>query len=202
MVQSLDKFSKEQNLNMILSGSSLAMFCANKAKEKYSKYLNGQSENFSENEIRDMRLLNLLDRLGFNLDELGTYLYKDLVAEIYEQIKDASNRRDMDKCRALMLELSNAYSNIYHYVARECNEIGVKSFHLYIEKAIENIDEEKVDVALAHKVYGDNPEEQNYGLEAFRLAAYAANKYAYNYHKPKVRKLSNFPENIKLKDNF
>ncbi len=202
MVQALDKFSKEQNKKMVLSGSSFAMFCANKSKEDYAKYLAGEKEDFSDDKLRDMRILNLLARLRFNLDELGTYLYKDLIVEVYEKIKDVSNRKDMDKCRALMSDLSDAYSSIYHYVARECNEIGVKSFHLYIQKAIEKIDEEKVDLELALKVYGQNPEEQNYGAEAFRLAAYAAEKYAYNYQKPKVKKLSNFPDNVCLKEDL
>ena len=36
------------------------------------------------------------------MDELGTYLYKDVIAEAYEKVKDVSRRKDMDKCRDLI----------------------------------------------------------------------------------------------------
>ena len=84
--------------------------------------------------------------------------------------------------------------------------MGVKTFHLYIEKAIENIDDTKVDVNLSKKIYGENPEELNYGLNAFQIAAYYADKYSFDntqdYKKVLVKRLANMPNDIVLKYIF
>ena len=206
MVQSNDKFSMEERLIMVLHGSSFAMYEASLDKEDYEKYKKGKTEDFSEERMKNLELLDILVRLGFSTDELGTYLYKDVIAEAYERVKDLSRREDMDECRALMSELTNAFSNIYRYVAREWKEMGVKSFHLYIQKSIEAIDENKIDTELSKKIFGSSPDENNYGLQAFQIAAYAAKKYSFDnvdeYKKVAVKKLDNMPGDIVLKCPF
>lgn len=206
MVQAAEKFTDEERLRLVLHGTSFAMYEANEDKENYIKFKNGKADNFSDSTIRDMNLLEILERLGYSMDELGTYLYKDLIAETYEKIKDVSSRNDMDKCRAIMSSLTDAFSGFYRYIAREWKEMGVKSFHLYIQKAISKVSDEAVDMELSKKIFGDNPEEKNYGLQAFQIAAYAAKKYSFDdveeYKKPLVKKLSNIPDDLKLKDNF
>lgn len=76
--------------------------------------------------------------------------------------------------------------------------MGVKSFHFYIEEAISKIDENSIDKELAVKIFGSNPEDLNYGLQAFQLACYASNRYSMgpDFKKPKVMGLSNSPKRI------
>lgn len=206
MVQAAEKFTEEERLRLVLHGTSFAMYEANKDKENYIKFKNGQTDEFSETTMRDMNLLKILERLGYSIDELGTYLYKDVIAETYEKLKGASSRNDMDRCREIMSSLTDAFSGFYRYIAREWKEMGVKTFHLYIQKAIDGIEYDEVDVELAEKIFGDNPEEQNYGVQAFQIAAYAVKKYSFDntkeYKRPLVKKLPNMPDNLKLKDNF
>ena len=202
MIKNLKILSDKENLRMILNGSSYAMYVANSDKNMYEKSKEGILENIEEYQQRGINILSLLEGLGYPMDELGTYLYKDVIAEIYEVVKDVSKRTDMDKCRDLMKELNDAYSNFYRWIARDDKEMGIASFHLYIEQAISKIDEESIDKELAVKVFGSNPEDINYGLQAFQLASYVANHYSMKpeFNKQKIMSLSNLQKNIKLKN--
>ena len=206
MVQARKYFSDYEELMLIFQGISLAMYEANEDKEKYKLFKQGYTHIFSKAEMNDMQVLWILERLGYSIDELGTYLYKDVIVKAYETINDSSSINNMDQYRVLMTQLSNAFSSFYHYIARECKDMGVKTFHLYIEKAIENIDDTKVDVNLSKKIYGENPEELNYGLNAFQIAAYYADKYSFDntqdYKKVLVKRLANMPNDIVLKYIF
>ena len=76
--------------------------------------------------------------------------------------------------------------------------MSLDSFHLYIGEAISKIDENSIDKELAVKIFGSNPEDLNYGLQAFQLACYASNHYSMepDFKKPKVMKLPNSPKSI------
>ena len=198
MIKRLVEFSELEKLNMIISGTDYAMFEAQLDKKLYEKSKKGELEEISETQERDLKILRILEGLGYPMDELGTYLYKDVIAEAYEKVKDVSRRKDMDKCRELMTSLNDAYSDFYRWIARDDKEMGVKSFHFYIEEAISKIDENSIDKELAVKIFGSNPEDLNYGLQAFQLACYASNRYSMgpDFKKPKVMGLSNSPKRI------
>lgn len=181
----------EYDINEVLHGYSEAIFYAKLNREKYEKYKNGNLDNIEEYEKKGLEILSLLDNLGYPMGELGTYLYKDVIEETYNNIKDITKRTDMPKARKVISELEDAYSNLYRYVARECNEMGILPFHLCIERAIKMIDVNRIDSNLAVSVFGSNPEPMNYGLQAFQLASYVANKYSMKYETPKILNLSN-----------
>lgn len=199
MIKRLVEFSELEKLNMIISGTDYAMFEAQLDKKLYEKSKKGELEEISETQERDLKILRILEGLGYPMDELGTYLYKDVIAEAYEKVKDVSRRKDMDKCRELMTSLNDAYSDFYRWIARDDKEMGVKSFHFYIEEAISKIDENSIDKELAVKIFGSNPEDLNYGLQAFQLACYASDCYSMepDFKKPKVMGLSNSPKSIR-----
>lgn len=56
------------------------------------------------------------------------------------------------------------------------------------------------------EIYGDNPEELNYGLNALQIAACILDKYSFEntreYKKPLVKRLPNMPDDIGLKIGF
>ena len=206
MVQNMKGYSDEQLEAMIMQGSIDAYYDAHIDKDNYAKFKKGEIDDFDNSAIRDMQLLNLLERLGYPMDELGTYLYKDMIAEIYEFLKGISTRRDMARCRALMSQLTDAFSNFYFCIAREWKDMGIKSFHLNIERAISKIDDEACDKELSKRMFGNGPEELDYGLRAMQIAGYALNKYSYEnareYKKPVAKRLSNMPTNVVLKNHF
>ena len=203
MMEQVKVSNKE--LIRVLQGTSFAIYSAKKDKEKYELYKKEELKNINEETRRELKILDILERLGYPMNELGTYLYKDLINEVCDEMKDVSTRRDIDKCRILLQELTDIYSNLYHYIAREWKEMGIKTFHLYIGQATERIDKEKIDKELSKKIYGNNHKSQDYGLHAFQIAAYTLNKYSYDnievYKQPKIKKLSNMPNNIKLKQS-
>lgn len=199
MIKRLVDLTELEKLNMLIDGTSYAMFEAHLDKKAYEKSKKGELEEISEIQERDIKILRILEGLGYPMDELGTYLYKDVIAEAYEKVKDVSSRRDMDKCRELMASLNDAYSDFYLWIARDDKEMGVKSFHFYIGEAISKIDDNSINKELAIKVFGSNPEDLNYGLQAFQLACYAANHYSMepDFKKSKVMGLSNSPKSIR-----
>ncbi len=199
MIKRLVDLTELEKLNMLIDGTSYAMFEAHLDKEAYEKSKKGELEEISEIQERDIKILRILEGLGYPMDELGTYLYKDVIAEAYEKVKDVSSRRDMDKCRDLMASLNDAYSDFYRWIARDDKEMGVKSFHFYIGEAISKIDDDSIDKELAIKVFGSNPEDLNYGLQAFQLACYASDRYSMepDFKKSKVMGLSNSPKSIR-----
>lgn len=199
MIKRLVDLTELEKLNMLIDGTSYAMFEAHLDKEAYEKSKKGELEEISEIQERDIKILRILEGLGYPMDELGTYLYKDVIAEAYEKVKDVSSRRDMDKCRELMASLNDAYSDFYRWIARDDKEMGVKSFHFYIGEAISKIDDNSIDKELAIKVFGSNPEDLNYGLQAFQLACYASDRYSMepDFKKSKVMGLSNSPKSIR-----
>ena len=76
----------------------------------------------------------------------------------------------------------------------------------HTSEPIKNMDDTAVNIELSKKIFGDNPEEISYGLQAFQIAAYVAKKYSFDntkeYKKPLVRRLPNMPDDLVLKDNF
>lgn len=177
MIVNVFELSEEQKIQMVISGLSYAMSVAYDEKKMYEDAKSGNLTDISVANNLDIKILSLLEGLGYPMDELGTYLYKDVIAEVYEKIKDVSGRRDMEECRSLMGELNDAYSNFYRWIARDDKELGVTSFHFYITKALEQVDKDKIDDKLFKSVFGKQQLELNYGLQAFQLAAYIAECY-------------------------
>ena len=50
------------------------------------RYKNGNISDISEIEQLKMETLDLLESLGYPMDEFGTYLYKDVITTIREQL--------------------------------------------------------------------------------------------------------------------
>ncbi len=201
MLKRNEEYSQNEQFLMFLQGTSFATYLANQDIEKYAKFKAGEKQELSDNDSRSMNILSMLEGLGYPMDELGTYLYKWVIAEVCDSLEGVTGKRtDMDRCRDLLAQLNDGFSQIYRNVAVEYLEMGLKSFHLYIQQAIEKIDFEKADSNLSYQIFGANPTEQNYGLQAFQLATYTLGLCAKKeVHPPVVKKLSNIPNDIKLK---
>lgn len=201
MLKRNEEYSQDEQLLMILQGSSFATYVANIDRANYAKYKAGVEQEWSDSDARSMQVLSILDGLGYPMEELGTYLYKEVITEICDSLKGITGKRsDMAKCKDLLTQLNNGFSQFYHNVAREYLDMGVTSFHLYIQQAIEKINYEKIDLDLSYQIFGADPTEQNYGLQAFQLAAYTLGfAIKKEVHPPRVKKLANIPNDIKLK---
>ncbi len=195
MLKRKEEYSQNENILMISHGLSFAIYVANKDRDKYAKFKVGEEQELSDCDSKSMKVLSILDGLGYPMDELGTYLYKEVITEVCDSLKGITGKRaDMKKCKYLLAQLNNAFSQFYHHIAREYLEMGVKAFHLYIQQTIEKINYDAINLDLSYQIFGANPIEQNYGLQAFQLATYILGFcIKKEVHPPIVKKLSNMP---------
>ena len=159
--------------------------------QKRLKYKNGNISEMSKSEQLKMETLDLLESLGYPMDEFGTYLYKDVIMSIREQIGVVETREDVIEASAVLEEAKSAFSQLYFNLARNERDMGVKKFHSIIERALLKINYENASSETLYKVYGNFPFEMDYGENAFTLANYL------NQHleKPVIRKQTYRSEN-------
>lgn len=165
-----------------------AVYSAKEEKNLYDSLKKGMPYVLTELQKNEVELLSILEKLGFPMSQLGTYLYKDVIVKVCNIINEGEITSN-NKRRKLIARLNDGYDEIYKQIASEDKEIGCKTFHSYIEGAIKDIDETRTDTSLAEKIYGDK--DITYGTAAFRIADYYLNEYSYDYGRTKVKKLNN-----------
>ena len=165
-----------------------AVYSAKEEKNLYDSLKKGMPYVLTELQKNEVEILSILEKLGFPMSQLGTYLYKDVIVEACNIINEGEITSN-NKRRKLIARLNDGYDEIYKQIASEDKEIGCKTFHSYIEGAIKDIDETRTDTSLAEKIYGDK--DITYGTAAFRIADYYLNEYSYDYGRTKVKKLNN-----------
>lgn len=158
-----EKIEEPQNTMFVyLAGD---MYCD---KKNYLEYKNGMGNSYANEDVLNLKILELLDKNGFSLDCFGTYLYKDVIKSIMECLK----KTDLD-VEVLKRELSNPYSQFYFDISRNDRDMGVKTFHSYIEEAILNVCEENNDSYLLGFMCSQR--KMNYGELAYEIANYMMN---------------------------
>ncbi len=165
-----------------------AVYSAKEEKNLYDSLKKGMPYVLTELQKNEVEILSILEKLGFPMSQLGTYLYKDVIVKVCNIINEGEITSN-NKRRKLIARLNDGYDEIYKQIASEDKEIGCKTFHSYIEGVIKDIDETRTDTSLAEKIYGDK--DITYGTAAFRIADYYLNEYSYDYGRTKVKKLNN-----------
>lgn len=173
---------------------SYAIYVAKKEKEVYKNLKRGNFKELTLEEERDVEILSILEQLGYPMSHLGTYLYKDLIALVCDEIKDMGLSELQRENKNMLVDLNEGYSSLYRWVASDDKELGCKTFHSCIEGAIKEIDEETIDTSLANRIYGTD-EDITYGTAALHIAEYYLNGQTYDngrdYKIPRVKKLNN-----------
>ena len=135
----------------------------------YEKFKLGKVEKFTNKDLLEMNILNTLERLGYPMDMLGTYLCKDIVLKI---INNYENKN-------LLNELNYTFSQFYNDIANNDKEIGIKTFNLYVHQALDNINEENIDEELYNKIFFSDCSNK-YGFNFLRIAKYVKNNFSGN----------------------
>ena len=168
-----------------------ARYLARKEKEVYDNYRKCNYVELIIKEKKDIEILSILEKLGYPMEHLGTYFYKDLVLFVCDEIKNMNTSDLQQKNNDMLVSLNNKYSSLYIWIASDDKELGCKTFHSYIEDALLKIDYDKIDVSLASRIYGS--EDITYGSAALHIAEYFLNGHTYNngvnYKIPRVKKL-------------
>ncbi len=156
----------------VLDGTSLAKTIAKNDKDKYDKYKKGAFVSDKKYDYKNMYILSLLESLGFSMDELGTYLYKELILEVEEQLEMSSGESSIESYKKLYDQLNNINSNLYAWVYSDYLEMGKKTYMAYLNKAFEKIDLSKVDKNIQMSLFG-NEEQSDYAYETIQLGLQA-----------------------------
>lgn len=175
MLRQFTEYSKADQICLIWRGLASVVEESYKCQQEYLTYKEkGNAELSIEKEI-EMIILELLEALGYDFGEIGTYLYKEVIIKITNYLSNEKDRNDIVFCKNLIVKLQNAYSQFYFDLARNDRDIGTKTFHEYINKAHEKRDIAKIPTELLVRVYGFYSKELDFGEQAFLLGNYIAN---------------------------
>ena len=121
----------------------------------YLDYKIGKNYSITEKRVFEFEVLKLLEKLGFSDDEIGTYLYKDVIIKSIGFLE--KNNKDKEKYDKLLEELNHQYSQIYFDIARNELEMGITTFHAHINKAFSNVDYKNADLTLIYAIFDKLP---------------------------------------------
>lgn len=169
----MEQQKKEQNPMFVMSDLYCACYWV---KEQYKDYLNykeNKLEDISNNKKKEMEILNLLEQLGYPIEKVGTYFYKDMILKIVEYLENLEEVNGFKKYNKLLDELENHYSHFYFDLARNELDIGIKTFHEVLENQISIVDHSTANKEMFNKVFGTE-EINNLGYEekAFGISTY------------------------------
>lgn len=136
----------------------------------YWIYGNNYEELLSGMPAQDVEVLDILFKLGFPKDERGTYCYKDMIVQAIHHLDGFDVRHDPISEDELLKQMQSKYSQFYFDIARNDLDIGIKTFHTYINHALSSVDYACVDPSVLSEIYGDFSEEADYGKHAFVIA--------------------------------
>ena len=134
----------------------------NNIKKEYSK--------------REIIILSYLENIGFPMDELGTYLYKDIINKTITLLDESLEENIIKE------KLNSYYSEIYKDIAVQDKKIGLKKFHTKINESISKLSNKKD--------YITNTNNINYGYLAFQIAKYIYITHYNNENTKKLKKIN------------
>lgn len=144
-------------------------------------------------ENRETTVILLLEKLGYPMDRLGTYLQKTIILRVAEYLETGLTvRNESITEEELKMELNNYFSQFYFEIARNELDIGTRTFHAHIKDAVEKIDYSKVDENIIGNLFCSCPKSMDYAEQAFILGSYLAGKLETKKNNSvKTRKLEN-----------
>lgn len=134
--------------------------------ERYQEYLKSDSKEKS----LQMDILETLENLGYPMNENGTYLYKDMIVHVIDELKKGKEEQK------LLEEMLQKYSQFYVDVARNELDIGIKSFHREIEKAHLKWNSSNADTKVLEEILPMELQNSGYIKRAYIIGNYIYQK--------------------------
>lgn len=169
MLEEFKHFIEEQNLLVGLHGIEFTKFETYKDKQDYLAYKNGTLKDVSKERIEEMEILTTLERLGYPMDVIGTFLFKNMISKIIKYLSDNEKTEDITE---LITQLRNHFSQFYIEIARIELDMGLKTFHNYVGTAMEEVDYSNADPTLLEQILNNSCSNMDYGDFAFLIASY------------------------------
>lgn len=172
MIQTLSN-SRNRADNLYFNGQLISI-CEHQMYE-YLAYSLGEVNNLSLEKLQEMKTLDILTKLGFPLTEVGTFLYKDMIMKAIKYLDGIDGYGNPISPGELREQMKSPYSQFYMEVARHDSDLGIKTFHTYIENALATVDYGKADATLLCEIFGDFSKETDYGEHAFIIGQHIKN---------------------------
>lgn len=167
MIKNKEEQTNNTQVMMYVYGIREAIYVASFEKEKYLENKKGITRDYTKKEVQHLKVLEFLDDNGFSMNDLGTYLYKDVICRIIDFMNKSLKPSEIIE---LKNQLKDAYSQFYFDIARNEKDMGLKTFHLCIQIAIENMDTKKRNLGVINKIC--EQKKVNYGQLAWEIASY------------------------------
>lgn len=135
-------------------------------------YQNGGSSIFSDDRLVEMQVLDTLCSLQFPMEADGTFLYKAMIVKAIKQLDGFDSFGEPISESNLLYQMQSRYSQFYLETARYDLDMGIKTFHAFVEAAFSYVDYANADASLLSQIYGDFSNEADYGQHAFIIAKY------------------------------
>lgn len=169
-MQNLNKFTKSQKMQNSISTRGYFLGIIEDDRCDYFKYQTGSLENVSEERMQEMEVLKILEGLGFPTQEVGTYLFKDMIMKAARELDGYDAFGNPITPEGLLEQMQSPFSQFYVDVARNDLDMGIKTFHSHIERTLEEVDFKKADASLLFEIYSNFSRETDYGEHAFIIA--------------------------------
>ena len=165
----------DEEVNLFLNSLNFRGQIGNSSRTAYIKYKKG--ERFPDDYLDEVRIVEILDDLGFSIDEVGTFLYAKMILSVLAYLREIPIRGIVLSEEELNEQLENAFSQFYLDIARNDLDIGIKTFHFSIKRALLKVDLDSVDRKLATTILGDNFDISDYSHNALAIAKYLNIKF-------------------------
>lgn len=178
---------KIDNIDTLDLVPDFPLFIARDDRERYINYKSTNTKPIDKYECDAMEIISILERLGFSLNEVGTYLYKELIMYIYEEIKNGEEiTEEVDEmCNRFIKKLS---LNVL--------EMTIDQYKEVVKESIDCIDGENADIELSTKIFKDSI--YDIDANAFEIASYYKETNQKNNKKKKGLFISRVFKNDKL----
>lgn len=191
------ELSKEDRHRFSMWGMNDAQNGVSYDYHMYQRYKNDPTFTLTKEEAADMSILLVLEELGYPMEEIGTYLYKDVVVKATKKIGEFIANQDGQALYDLADALNDGFSPFYHDLARNDRDMALKSFHVAIEEAHAKKVETTSSQILA-AAYPTVNTELNYGQQAFLLGSYIVRSCNFTPEQQSKRLNPNLPTGKRL----
>ena len=166
-------------------------------KRRYDMYRSNNSNGTINYNMEEMRVLSMLENLGFDMNEDGTYLYKNMILKIKNYLCEILTKGDNVDFKDYLLGIKERYSQFYVDVARNDMDMGVRTYHQYLEKAMSSLDLDKADFGYKVVLLNSLPDEMDYGEFAFVLAMHLTGRTVYSSSIGGIKRVKTLKDNRK-----
>lgn len=152
-VKNFEDFTDEERYRLECLHISKAMYKMSLIQKQYYEYLS-RDEN-SPVDMDDYTFLAALtlSKLGYSMEDFGTYLYAEEIAEIVKRRNEQENFNTRDFFCKTKGDIEKSYSNFYTEIIKEKLDMRFEDFHAYIKESIYNIDWKTTNEKFSRTLY-------------------------------------------------